>query len=212
MSGCLDGIHCPHIEIDCGEKRNQIASVVAGGEFQMLAALVINENQNVSVWQYGWWFAIDTAANDPLTNKTFHLCGVASTIALFMVNAVSNAQVRGDSYEAGCLGQTGARIWLLIGFIMGFGGLIGACWVLFGAYVVTGVPDPWPGVAIFLQNSFIFFSFISKFIECVSLYVGDQGWLVLLSWFFDLQQPLSSAVYFFKGATTVSQIRWRRNK
>ncbi|XP_065052447.1 transmembrane protein 50A-like [Rhopilema esculentum] len=141
MSGCLDGIHCPHIEIDCGEKRNQIASVVAGGLFFI-----------------GWWFAIDTAANDPLTNKTFHLCGVASTIALFMVNAVSNAQVRGDSYEAGCLGQTGARIWLLIGFIMGFGGLIGACWVLFGAYVVTGVPDPWPGVAIFLQNSFIFFS------------------------------------------------------
>ena len=33
----------------------------------------------------------------------------------------------------------GARIWLLIGFLFGFGGLIGACWVLFGAYVVPGI-------------------------------------------------------------------------
>ena len=31
MSGCLDGLNCPHIEVDCGEKRNIIASVVAGG-------------------------------------------------------------------------------------------------------------------------------------------------------------------------------------
>ena len=32
----------------------------------------------------------------------------------------------------------GARVWLLVGFLNGFGGLIGACWVLFGAYVVPG--------------------------------------------------------------------------
>ena len=35
----------------------------------------------------------------------------------------------------------GARIWLLIGFLMGFGGLIGACWILFGAYVVPGTSE-----------------------------------------------------------------------
>jgi len=32
MSGCLDNAHCPQIECpDLSEKRNQIASIVAGG-------------------------------------------------------------------------------------------------------------------------------------------------------------------------------------
>ncbi len=31
MSGCLDNAHCPTCEIDLGEKRNTIASVLAGG-------------------------------------------------------------------------------------------------------------------------------------------------------------------------------------
>jgi len=142
MSGCLDNAQCPAINCpDLSEKRNQLASIAAGGLFFI-----------------GWWFIIDTAVNDPLENKVHHICGVASTIAVFMINAVSNAQVRGDSYEAGCLGQTGARIWLLIGFLFGFGGLIGACWVLFGSYVASDKDDTWPGVAVFLQNAFIFFS------------------------------------------------------
>ena len=36
MSGCLDGVQCPHIEVDCGEKRNQIAAVLAGGLVRLL--------------------------------------------------------------------------------------------------------------------------------------------------------------------------------
>ena len=33
----------------------------------------------------------------------------------------------------------GARVWLLMGFLLAFGGLIAACWILFGAYVVPGM-------------------------------------------------------------------------
>ncbi|XP_066922487.1 transmembrane protein 50A-like [Clytia hemisphaerica] len=142
MSGCLDNANCPEINCpDLSEKRNQLASIAAGALFFI-----------------GWWFIIDAAANTPLDKNAYHTCGVVSTIALFMINAVSNAQVRGDTFEGGCLGQTGARIWLLLGFLLGFGGLIGACWVLFGDYVTKDVPSTWPGVAVFLQNSFIFFS------------------------------------------------------
>ena len=101
---------------------------------------------------------IDAAATDPLRSNNYHLCGVFSTVAFFMINAVSNAQVRGEAYEPGCLGQTGARFWILLGFLMGFGGLIGGCYVLFGEYVARDVDDSWPGVAVFLQNAFIFFS------------------------------------------------------
>jgi hypothetical protein len=82
-------------------------------------------------------------------------------------------------------------MWFFVGFLLGFGSLIGAFWVLFGEYVFRGEPvypfgaellvanrrtiaDPnagtfqpkatYPGVAIFLQNAFIFFaSLIYKF-------------------------------------------------
>lgn len=74
-----------------------------------------------------------------------------------MINAVSNAQVRGDSYESGCLGRTGARVWLFIGFMLMFGSLIASMWILFGAYVTQNI-DVYPGLAVFFQNALIFFS------------------------------------------------------
>lgn len=135
----LQEMQCP----DLSEYRNQIASLLAG-----------------SLFFIGWWFIIDAISNDTLKSDSYHISGVISTIALIMVNAVSNAQVRGESYDSGCLGQTGARLWMLVGFLLLFGGLIGACWVLFGKYVVSDETNVWPGVAIFLQNAFIFFSAI----------------------------------------------------
>ncbi|XP_006821166.1 transmembrane protein 50A-like [Saccoglossus kowalevskii] len=153
MSGWLDNIECRRC--DCldtvAEKRNVIASVAAGALFFT-----------------GWWFVIDAAAVVPANsdfNHAFHTFGVISTIAFFMINAISNAQVRGDTMGTGCLGQTGARVWLFIGFFLAFGSLIGACWILFGPYVVDKkYPIIWPGVAIFLQNAFIFFaSIVFKF-------------------------------------------------
>ncbi|XP_072144245.1 uncharacterized protein [Dermacentor andersoni] len=61
-----------------------------------------------------------------------------STLSLFMINAVSNGQIRGDSYTTGCIGQRGARVWLFLGFALGFGSLIASCWILFGDYVTQG--------------------------------------------------------------------------
>ncbi|OWK53024.1 Transmembrane protein 50B [Lonchura striata] len=90
-------------------------------------------------------------------NHAFHTCGVFSTLAFFMINAVSNAQVRGDSYSDGCLGRTGARIWLFIGFMLMFGSLIASMWILFGAYVTQNT-NVYPGLAVFFQNALIFFS------------------------------------------------------
>ncbi|KAM9671038.1 transmembrane protein 50B isoform 2-T2 [Dama dama] len=108
----------------------------------------------------GWWIMIDAAVVYPKPeqlNHAFHTCGVFSTLAFFMINAVSNAQVRGDSYESGCLGRTGARVWLFIGFMLMFGSLIASMWILFGAYVTQNT-DVYPGLAVFFQNALIFFS------------------------------------------------------
>ena len=51
------------------------------------------------------------------------------------VNAVSNGQLTGEAYTTGCLGANGVRIWFFFGFLLGFGSLIGASWILFGEYV-----------------------------------------------------------------------------
>merc|ERR1712154_111444 len=61
-----------------------------------------------------------------------HLCGVFSTISMFMVNAVSNSLLRGEGFTEGCLGSLGAKIWFFVGFMMGFGSFIGSCYILFG--------------------------------------------------------------------------------
>ncbi|XP_021111853.1 transmembrane protein 50B isoform X2 [Heterocephalus glaber] len=127
MAGFLDNFRWPECEcIDWSERRNAVASVVAGILFFT-----------------GWWIMIDAAVVYPKPeqlNHTFHTCGVFSTLAFFMINAVSNAQVRGDSYESGCLGRTGARVWLFIGFMLMFGSLIASMWILFGAYVTQRLP------------------------------------------------------------------------
>ena len=105
MAGFLDNFRWPECEcIDWSERRNAIASIVAGVLFFT-----------------GWWIMIDAAVVYPKPeqmNHAFHTCGVFSTLAFFMINAVSNAQVRGDSYSDGCLGRTGARVWLFIGFML----------------------------------------------------------------------------------------------
>lgn len=125
MAGCLDNVQLPNIEgcVEVGDKRNKVASIAAGILFFA-----------------GWWFAIDVAAVYPQKAElkdVFQICGVFGTISFFMVNAVSNGQLRGESYTTGCLGVTSARIWFFFGFLLGFGSLIGACWILFGEYVTN---------------------------------------------------------------------------
>jgi hypothetical protein len=125
------------------ERRNFIASVIGGAMFSI-----------------GWWIIIDAATMHPSQaelHHACHTCGVISTVSLFMINSVSNSAIRGDNYAEGCLGQTGARIWLFVGFLLGFSSVIAATGILFGVYVAPGVSNAWPGVAIFLQNALIFF-------------------------------------------------------
>ncbi|XP_058041170.1 transmembrane protein 50B isoform X1 [Ahaetulla prasina] len=154
MAGFLDNFRWPECEcIDWGERRNTVASVVAG-------ILQNTESSHASWFFTGWWIMIDAAVAYPEPeemNHAFHTCGVFSTLAFFMINAVSNAQVRGDSYGDGCLGRTGARVWLFIGFMLMFGSLIASIWILFGAYVTQNI-TVYPGLAVFFQNALIFFS------------------------------------------------------
>lgn len=51
------------------------------------------------------------------------------------INVVSNNQLQGDSYSGGFLGPRGARLWLFVGFVLGFAAVIASCWILFSEYV-----------------------------------------------------------------------------
>ncbi|XP_026638077.1 transmembrane protein 50A [Microtus ochrogaster] len=117
MSGFLEGARCSEC-MDWGEKRNTIASVAAGILFFT-----------------GWWIIIDAAVIYPKMddfNHSYHACGVIATIAFLMINAVSNGQVRGDSYSEGCLGQTGN--WAPASFCKSF----------FLEMVLVGLLGSWP--------------------------------------------------------------------
>jgi len=147
MAGCLENVECGCLG-DGSTRRNLIASIAAG-----------------TIFSIGWWIVIDAAAMYPGMkefNHAYHTCGVIATIALFMINSVSNEVVRGDGYTEGACGSHGARVWLFVGFLLSFGSLIASAWVLFGPYVADNTTDPRlpiaPGVSVFLQNLFIFFS------------------------------------------------------
>ncbi|XP_065186834.1 uncharacterized protein LOC135817549 [Sycon ciliatum] len=127
MSGCLDDCTCRSCcccgccdplcdkleEIDWSMKRNALASIAAGVLFFS-----------------GWWVMIDMAAVSTTTNAYFAI-GVGSTLAFFMINAVSASQLDNDFYQQGCLSGHLARLWLFVGFLLAFSSLVGCSAVLY---------------------------------------------------------------------------------
>ncbi|CAJ0944271.1 unnamed protein product, partial [Mesorhabditis belari] len=141
MSGCLDSIQC-NFNFDLEGKRNAVSSVAAA-----------------TLFFSGWWLAIDTAAvyKKDDWNNVYFIVTVASSIAMFMVNAVSNSQVRGEALHEGMLGTKGSRLWLMSAFVLSFSALVAATWILFSDYVLQPGPHSvWPGVSLFLHNLMIF--------------------------------------------------------
>lgn len=141
MSSFLDNLQTC-IWFDGGDKRNAISSFFAGLLFFT-----------------GWWFTIDAHSTHPAAfNGAYHICGIIGTISLFMINSVTTAQMQGDSYSGGCMGPRGVRLWLFIGLILGFAAVIASCWIFFYVFVGKDADsaDVWVGIALFLQNLFIF--------------------------------------------------------
>lgn len=142
MSGCLDQFSC-NCSMDWDSKRNAIASCISSAMFFI-----------------GWWLMIDTAAiYTPVGqwNNVYIIVTICGTIAMFMVNAVSNSQVRGESMHESILGARGSRLWLMLGFVLSFASLVAALWIMFADYVlVIGDHPTWPGVALFFHNFLIF--------------------------------------------------------
>ena len=100
MSGCFDRVRC---QCDCLEpvkewlqpKRNMFASIVAGtlvSPLQIWSKTLSKSNTFLQIYYVthaqfavGWWVVIDACAEyaEPKT-AAYHICGLVSTIALFM--------------------------------------------------------------------------------------------------------------------------------
>jgi hypothetical protein len=105
-SDCLDDRDCCECQC-CGcdgetvkewlaAKRNMFASIISGILFSM-----------------GWWFVIDSTVNyaQPIYSA-FFICGIASTIAMVMINVMPTSRILGDQYddEDRCFGKRGIII------------------------------------------------------------------------------------------------------
>jgi hypothetical protein len=140
--GCCDNIQ----QIECGcldtvrEKRNVFASATSGILFAM-----------------GWWLIID-ASLVHFIEPSHQVIGAISTLGLIMVNSISGAMIDADSYTDGVCGPTGARVWLIIGLMMSFGGFIAGAWVMSQQYLKRDDRDDEGGIAMFFQNVLIFLS------------------------------------------------------
>ncbi|NP_001156062.1 transmembrane protein 50A-like isoform X1 [Acyrthosiphon pisum] len=150
---CMDNVNlgnCLWFE-GGSEKRNVVAGMISGLLFAV-----------------GWWLIIDgMAVNPSQVPGTYHICGLVGTFSLFMINVVSNSQIRGEAYSGGWFGPRGARSWLFMGFVLGFAALIAACWIFFADFVAAKSsvkPNMTVGFELFFQNAFIFAaSLIYKF-------------------------------------------------
>lgn len=72
-------------------------------------------------------------------NAIHVILGILGSISLFMVNSVSQAQLNGDvGYSGGCMEARGARIWIFVGYVLGFSAIIAAIWTMVASFNSAG--------------------------------------------------------------------------
>ena len=92
----------------------------------------------------------------------------------------------------------GARVWLLMGFLLLFGGLIAASWILFGAYVVPGTTVIIIMTGYCLNYILIIITVLSLFSTETVITSGNVGqclawvWLYISSNIFKMRNMLIS--------------------
>lgn len=86
------------------------------------------------------------------------MCGVFSTLGFIMFNSISVSMIDNDGYTDGACGSAGARVWLIIGLMMSFGGFIAGTWLMAAQYLEKSDRSDYAGVCLFMQNFLILLS------------------------------------------------------
>ena len=117
----------------------------------------------------GWWSFIDAAAYATQDEQTLNinfvrsLPGIGTTLALFGINSMDWGALTADSMTYhGDNVACKARTFVLFCIAVSLASLVGSIVILAQDYVDTD-GSPWPGIAVFLQATLIFFAtFIMK--------------------------------------------------
>ncbi|VDD76040.1 unnamed protein product [Mesocestoides corti] len=99
----------------------------------------------------GWWIIIDAAAGydqETLPHPNYAI-GCMATVGFILLNILP------QETDILCLFLS-SFVLVFLGMLINFATIIAATWVMFASYVVGNKKHVWPGVAIFLQNLFIF--------------------------------------------------------
>eukprot|EP00158_Paraphelidium_tribonemae_P003398 Partr_v1_DN26095_c0_g1_i14_m577 putative transmembrane protein 50A len=134
-----------------------------------------------ALFAIGWWFLFDASVMsnfydiaDGKVTGLHYLPGISSTLALILINLLPASAF--DFSDISDI-TTRQRLAIFIGFLLAFGGVFAATWMMIAAYLVnvpivtsiklltSGIDAQlfikWPGIAVFLQNILIFTSTIA---------------------------------------------------
>eukprot|EP00899_Mesostigma_viride_P004253 jgi/Mesvir1/13829/Mv15979-RA.1 len=107
-----------------------------------------------AVFGAGWWFWVDACVLSAMAGTkvpfVHFLPGIVAVIAIIMINLVDKRDLNENSvYDegAGCRSRT----FLFLSYLISFGALGGATWVLVAGYASKAGVDTWPGVASIIQ-------------------------------------------------------------
>ncbi|KAM3183624.1 hypothetical protein ACTXT7_009987 [Hymenolepis weldensis] len=122
------------LHIDVGV-RNTIVSILSGILFAT-----------------GWWIMIDAASSygSESLPHAVHTIGSIATVGFILLNIIPHHALSGDIEDPRACG------FLFVSVLINFVTLIAATWVMFASYATGNIKPVWPGVALFLQNLFIF--------------------------------------------------------
>lgn len=115
----------------------------------------------------GWWLMIDVNVNyNDVINKmkVYYIPGLMSSLAFVIINLIPDNLIK-ESYDYNdkCHPFYGL-ILLFFGFIIAFGSLVGACYIIIADFLIKPHNAQWPGYGIFLQNALIFVAnMVAKF-------------------------------------------------
>lgn len=106
-------------------------------------------------WYFaGWWIIIETNASCPdlFAERTcYYLPGIFGSVGIFMVNVLPPRH-----YSRKYSWTLMVQLYCLLGFLIAFGALYWAAYILVNDFLLNTLMLQWPGYSIFTQNLFIF--------------------------------------------------------
>jgi len=118
-----------------------------------------------ALFAIAWWIFIDATVYEKHIGDTagelngyYYIPGIASTIALVMINAISWNDLNDTGFLSGESVSSKARVWMLFSFIVAFAGICAAIWLGIAHWFQQNVMSDWGGAALIIQNILIFIS------------------------------------------------------